>query len=87
MAQKDVTILNEEGMHARPAANFVKEANAFTSEVEIVVNGNPTNAKSIMGLMALGLKKDTQFTIKAEGADADAAVQRLADLVSSKFEL
>jgi phosphocarrier protein len=87
MFEKTVKILNEEGLHARPAANFVKEANAFTAEVEVIVDGNPTNGKSIMGLMALGLTKDSPITIKADGPDAQAAVEKLSQLVDNKFEI
>ncbi len=85
--EKTVRVLNEEGLHARPAAILVKEANGFSSDINIVVNGNPTNAKSIMGLMALGLKKDAEFTIAANGEDEQAAVDALANLVENKFNL
>ena len=85
--ERTVKVLNEEGLHARPAAILVKEANAFNSDINIVVNGNPTNAKSIMGLMALGLKKDAEFTITAEGSDEAQAVDTLANLVENKFNL
>ena len=62
--EKTLKIQNEEGLHARPAAILVKEANAFSSNINVVVNGNEINAKSIMGLMALGLKKDSEITLK-----------------------
>ncbi|MAE57488.1 MAG: phosphocarrier protein HPr [Halobacteriovorax sp.] len=85
--ERTLKVMNDEGLHARPAAILVKEANAFSSNVEVVVNGNATNAKSIMGLMALGLKKDSEFTIRAEGDDAETAVETLATLVNNKFNL
>lgn len=87
MSESKVKILNDEGMHARPAAAFVKEANNFQSEIQIDHNGNSTNAKSIMGIMALGLVKDADITIKAEGPDADVAVNKLTELVNNRFEL
>ena len=85
--ERTLKMMNDEGLHARPAAILVKEANAFSSNVEVVVNGNATNAKSIMGLMALGLKKDNEFTIRAEGTDAQAAIETLTTLVNNKFNL
>ena len=85
--EKTVKILNDEGLHARPAAILVKEANSFSSDINIVVNGNETNAKSIMGLMALGLKKDSEITVKAVGEDEHKAVEALATLIENKFNL
>ncbi len=85
--EKTVTVLNEEGLHARPAAILVKEANAYTSEVSVLVNGSEVNAKSIMGLMALGLTKNTELTLKAAGADEVEAVEALSKLFENKFNL
>ncbi|PAB59803.1 HPr family phosphocarrier protein [Anaeromicrobium sediminis] len=82
---KLVTILNETGMHARPASNFVKVANSFKSDINIEFNGKASNAKSIMNLLSLGLKKGDQINITANGEDAQAAVDALVDLVNSKF--
>lgn len=83
--EKTVTILNEEGLHARPAGVFVKKASEFKSAVEIRVNGATKNAKSIMGLMSLGLAKGAEITIVARGEDEEQAVDALAQLVASKF--
>ena len=83
--EKTVTILNEEGLHARPAGVFVKKASEFKSAVEIRVNGATKNAKSIMGLMSLGLAKGAEITIVARGEDEAQAVDALAQLVASKF--
>ncbi len=85
--EKTLKIQNEEGLHARPAAILVKEANAFSSNINVVVNGNEINAKSIMGLMALGLKKDSEITLKAEGDDAQNAIDTLSTLINNKFNL
>ncbi|MCO4753494.1 MAG: HPr family phosphocarrier protein [Bacteriovoracaceae bacterium] len=85
--EKLVTVLNEEGLHARPAAILVKEANAYTSDVSVMVNGSEVNAKSIMGLMALGLTKNTELTLKATGADEAEAVEALSKLFENKFNL
>ena len=85
--EKTVTLLNEEGMHARPAGVFVKKASEFKSTVEIRVNGVTKNAKSIMGLMSLGLEKGAEITIVAKGDDEAQAVDSLAQLVANKFSL
>ncbi|MEO5668815.1 MAG: HPr family phosphocarrier protein [Bdellovibrionota bacterium] len=85
--EKTVRILNEEGLHARPAGLFVKKASEFVSTVEVRANGMAKNGKSIMALMSLGLAKDAEITITAKGADASAAVEALVDLVAKKFQL
>lgn len=85
--ERELKIKNEEGLHARPAAIFVKEANNFTSEIHLEVNGNKTNAKSIMGLMGLGLKKDSTFKLVATGDDAEIALNSLSTLVENNFNL
>ena len=82
-----VKVLNDEGLHARPAGMLVKLANNFSSEIELSVDGESANAKSIMSLMGLGLTKDTVVTIKAEGADAEAALKEITALFNSKFSL
>lgn len=82
-----VKILNEEGLHARPAGILVKLANNFTSEIELMVDDNSVNAKSIMGLMGLGLTKDTTVTIKAFGSDAEMALAQITELFNNKFNL
>ncbi len=84
--EKTVRILNEEGFHARPAGVFVKKATAFASAIEVRHNGASKNGKSIMALMSLGLAKDSEITIAAQGPDADAAVTALVDLVNRKFQ-
>ncbi|SHH12993.1 HPr family phosphocarrier protein [Tepidibacter thalassicus] len=83
--EKKVIIKNESGIHARPAGVFVKKASEFKSQVEIVFNGKKVNAKSIMGLMSLGLSKGDEITIVANGEDAQNAVNELAALVESGF--
>lgn len=80
-------ILNEEGMHARPAGAFVKIASEFTSTVEIKANGLTKNGKSIMGLMSLGLSKDSEITVVTKGDDEAAAMTKLATLIENKFQL
>ena len=83
--EKIVKVLNESGVHARPAGALVKEASSFESDVFIEANGTKANAKSIMNVMCLGLKKDDEVKIIADGADAEAAVKALSDLFENKF--
>ena len=74
-----VTILNDEGMHARPAALFVKAATNFKSDINIIFGEKIANAKSIMSLMTLGLVKDTEIIISAVGIDEQTAIDSLTD--------
>lgn len=80
-------ILNEEGMHARPAGAFVKVANEFKSSVEIKANGITKNGKSIMGLMSLGLSKDSEITVITKGEDEIEALKKLGLLIENKFQI
>jgi phosphocarrier protein len=82
-----VTVLNEEGLHARPAGILVKMANTFSSEIELLIDDDSANAKSIMSIMGLGLTKNTVVTIKAEGSDAEAALKEITNLFNNKFNL
>lgn len=81
------TILNEEGMHARPAGTFAKVASEFKAAVEVRANGMTKNGKSIMGLMSLGLAKDSQFTLITTGEDESQAMQKLGQLIQNRFQL
>ena len=67
--KRDVIVKNESGMHARPASIFVKKANGFNSNIEIEAVGKKVNAKSIMGILSLGITKGNQISIIAEGED------------------
>lgn len=81
-----VKIINRLGIHARPAALFVKEAGKFQSEVLVLKNGQEVNGKSIMGIMMLAAECGSEITIKARGPDREQAVQALVKLVRSKFD-
>jgi phosphocarrier protein HPr len=85
--EKVFKIINEEGMHARPAGAFVKVALEFKSSIEIRANGVTKNGKSIMGVMSLGLSKDQEFTVIAQGEDEQAAIEKLGSLIDNKFQL
>ncbi len=79
------TVINPNGIHARPAANFVKAAQNCQSKitVENMKTGKQKDAKSIFGVMSLAMCKGTQIRITAEGPDEDEAIQRIGDLVDS----
>ncbi|MFZ4895263.1 dihydroxyacetone kinase phosphoryl donor subunit DhaM [Plantibacter sp. Mn2098] len=79
--QRTVTLLNKDGLHARPAAEFVKLASTFGAKV--TVNGK--DAKSLLGIMALGLTKGTDVALSAEGDDAPAAIDALVALIGTGF--
>lgn len=78
-------IQNKLGMHARPAALFVKTANRFTCEVFVEKDGERVNGKSIMGLMMLAAGPGSRLIVVAEGADAVAALEAIEQLLHSKF--
>ncbi|MFZ4115718.1 MAG: HPr family phosphocarrier protein [Chthoniobacterales bacterium] len=82
---KEVVIKNRNGLHARPAALFVKTANRFCAEISVEKEGERINGKSIMGLMMLAAAKDSQLRIIGEGEEALAAVTALEELIASGF--
>ncbi|HBS92820.1 MAG TPA: phosphocarrier protein Chr [Firmicutes bacterium] len=83
MAEKTVTVTNKAGLHARTAAVIVQKAQEFTSDISIIRDAKEVSAKSIMGIMTLGISQGTVITIKAEGKDASQAVAALAQLVQA----
>lgn len=86
MAKKDFTILNKLGIHARPAAQFVKTASRFQSDVIVEKDGEEVDGKSIMGLMMLAAGHGSVISVSADGADADEALNALSALIAGKFE-
>jgi phosphocarrier protein HPr len=82
---KAVTIVNKYGLHARPAAEFVKLANKFSAEVWVSKDGIEVSGKSIMGVMMLAAERGSVIEIRASGDDSVAAVDALSSLVSNKF--
>jgi len=81
MEEKTLTIINEDGLHARPAAIFVQEANKFESDIEVEYKGNKVNGKSIIGIMSLGAFHGEEIRIIAEGRDATRAIKAMEELV------
>lgn len=84
--EKTVQIQNRAGLHARPAAEFVKLAGRFKSEVRVSKEGLDVNGKSIMGVLMLAAERGSSITIQADGSDAGEAVSALVDLVGRGFE-
>lgn len=80
--EKKVIVQLQTGLHARPAAYFVQEANKYAAQVFIEKDGRKVNAKSIMGVMSLAVAKGTEIVISADGIDAEQAVEALVTIVS-----
>jgi phosphocarrier protein HPr len=80
------TVTNELGVHARPAALFVRLASRFASEIVLAKNGVEVNGKSIMGVMMLAAERGSRLEIRADGLDEERAVAELVALVEGGFE-
>ncbi|HEX3865454.1 MAG TPA: HPr family phosphocarrier protein [Gemmatimonadaceae bacterium] len=85
MPERTVQIVNKNGLHARPAAEIVKLAAKFQSDITIVREDLDVNGKSIMGVMMLAAEHGASIVLKAEGPDANEALDALAALVANKF--
>jgi phosphocarrier protein HPr len=85
MLERTVQIVNKNGLHARPAAEIVKLAAKFQSEITVVKEDLDVNGKSIMGVMMLAAECGSSITFRAEGPDAEQALDALAALVSNRF--
>ena len=86
MTSKELTISNKLGIHARPAAQFVKTASKFEADIRVEKDGEEVNGKSIMGLMMLAAGHGSVIKIIVEGSDAQDAMKALEDLVNRNFE-
>ena len=85
MVERTVQILNKNGLHARPAAEIVKIAAKFSSEITLARDELEVNGKSIMGVMMLAAECGASVVLKADGADAEQALDALATLIANKF--
>ena len=83
---KELTILNSKGIHARPAAMFVKAASRFACEILVEKDGEKVNGKSIMGLMMLAAGPGSKLTIHVHGTDAHAALAEIEEILLRKFD-
>ncbi len=84
-ASRKITIINKKGLHARPAAGFVKLAGNFESKIRIKSDDKDVDGKSIMGVMMLAAAKGSQIEIIANGVDEAEAISTLSDFVSGGF--
>ena len=86
MVSRSVTIKNSVGLHARPATFFIRKANSFKSSIWVEKEDMRVNAKSLLGVLSLGIVEGTEITLIADGSDETGAVDALVALVESGFE-
>ena len=85
MIEREARIVNQEGLHARPAAKIVRLASTFSSNIELLKDGFAVNGKSIMGVMMLAAECGSAIQIRADGPDAEQAVDAITKLVAEGF--
>ena len=85
MFSKEVVVQNQVGLHARPATFFIQKAKAFKSSIRVEKDERKVNAKSLLGVLSLGITKGTTINIIADGLDEEEAVSSLVVLISSNF--
>lgn len=83
--EKEIILKNSSGLHARPATLFVQEAKKYNCEIEIEKDGKKVNAKSIIGILSLGISQGSLIKIRAIGADEAEAADALVKLIDDKF--
>lgn len=86
MIEREVEIINKLGMHARAAAKFVTLASRFESDVQLSLDDNKVNGKSIMGVMMLAAAKGSQLSLYIDGPDEQEAVTQLCELINNRFD-
>ena len=86
MITKIATIKNSVGLHARPAALFVRTCSKYRSDIFVEKDGKKVNAKSIMGIMALGVYPNEEITITVDGIDEEAAIKDILDLIENRLD-
>lgn len=86
MYSREVVVQNQVGLHARPATFFIQKANEFKSVIWVEKDDRRVNAKSLLGVLSLGITQDTSINIIAEGSDEETAVNSLIDLIKKNFE-
>ena len=85
MVTKEVVINNQVGLHARPATFLIQKANEFKSSIWVEKEDRRVNAKSLLGVLSLGIVKGTAITLIADGTDEEEAISTLAELIDSDF--
>ena len=86
MVVKQVIVQNQVGLHARPVTFFIQKANEFKASIWVEKENRKVNAKSLLGVLSLGVARGMEITISAEGEDAQEAVDALEALIESNFE-
>ncbi len=85
MVSRTVKVENAVGLHARPATYFIQKANSYISTISIECEGGRVNAKSLLGVLSLGIHQDSEITVTANGIDENDAVEGLVALVEAGF--
>ena len=85
MISRDVTITNNVGLHARPATFFIQKANSYRSSIWVEREDRRVNAKSLLGVLSMGIVKGTTITLIADGADEEEALEGLSVLINTGF--
>ncbi len=85
MFMKETTVNNQVGLHARPATFFIQKANEFKSSIWVEKEDRRVNAKSLLGVLSLGIVKGTAINLIADGPDEEAAINALVELINSEF--
>ena len=85
MISRSVTIKNSQGLHARPATFFIQKANSYKASIWVEKEDCRVNAKSLLGVLSLGITKGTTITLIADGVDEAAAIDGIVELVDSEF--
>ena len=86
MISREVTITNSIGLHARPATFFIQKANGYRSSVWVEKDDRKVNAKSLLGVLSLGIAKGMTIVLSAEGQDEELAIEGLTNLINTGFE-
>ena len=86
MISQEVTITNTIGLHARPATFFIQKANSFKSSIWVEKDDRKVNAKSLLGVLSLGIAQGMTITVLADGSDEDEALAGLVELVNTGFQ-
>lgn len=86
MYSKEVVIKNQVGLHARPATYFIQKANEFKDEIKVTKDEREVNAKSLLGVLSLGITRGSSIKLSANGETEEEAVNALVELIKSGFE-
>ena len=85
MFMKETTVNNQVGLHARPATFFIQKANEYKSSIWVEKDDRRVNAKSLLGVLSLGIVKGTAINLIADGPDEEAAINALVELINAEF--